>query len=374
MNATVPSSYIQMFSNYDKAFVDKLRSIRYYTQDRTKNDVNYAIPCVFATPERAFGQIKKQIARKTGKAEQDIVTIPLPIASISRIDQKLDLNRYVRYKFRRQYYAPNDELYIGMWRPAPWDMTYQVDLWARTIGDLDMLTVQLVQWLRADEFYLTVDHEIPMGERIVLTQFMGMAENSQLDHGTEEKRTLRRTFSYVVHGWIYFPRIDTRIIKKIIVDFYDTSNEFDPVFLEQLVVYENELEQTVIPEDEEADVMGRVATTLDVTLIPGDINLGQSYGNFSLPASARIVGMQANILGATPSGDSVELQLEIDGVVDEEKHVIIEEGGRSKSVTFAESQSVTAGQVLSVLAASVGSVVPGSWLEVRVNVELEVTV
>jgi len=358
---TVPAPVVQMYYNYDRAFVDKVHSLIYYTQDSSKKDVQYNLPCVFATPDRAFAQIKKQIARKTDKKEEDIKKIPLPIASLSRITQSLDLTRYVKYKFNRLYHDPENEKYIGMDRPSPWDLTYQVDIWARTIADLDMLTSQIIQWMRADEFYLPVDHLFPMGTKIVLTQFQGMVENSKVNHGTEDKRTLRRTFTYVVHGWISHPPIDAPIVKKIVVDFYDNTDAYDPVFLEQIVIYENE----------EDAVMGQVTTTFDVTLIPGELTVGESYGSFATPSLATIVGLQASILGDVAVGDDIELQLTIDGVVDSARKLVIAAGEVNNEASF-DSVSVNAGQILGVYCASAGSVDPGSWLQVRVNVQLEV--
>lgn len=359
----VPSRAIQLYYNYDKSVVDKVHSLIHYTQDKNKKDVSYKVPCVFASPDRAFAQVKRQIARKTGRTEEDIKKVPLPMASISRISQNLDLTRYVRYRFNRLYNSPTEEKYIGMDRPSPWDLIYQIDIWTHTIADLDMLTAQIVQWMRADEFYLDVEHLFPMGPKIVLTQFRGMVENSKIDTGTEDKRTLRRSFTYVVHGWVSHPPIDAPIVKKIVVDFYDNTDALDPVFLEQIVVYE----------DEEDAVMGQVTTTFDITLVPGDLTVGESYGSFSAPSAANIVGMQASVLGDPPSGDDIVLQLVVDGNVDTARYVTIPAGSSNNDVSF-DSLAVTAGQTLGVYCAGAGSGDPGSWIQVRVNVELEVFV
>lgn len=233
-NAT-PKPYAQVYANYDKAFVDKVHSVQLITQDQTGNDVQYALPCVFATPDRAFGQIRRQIARKKKVKESDVQTIPLPIAALSRVNQDLDLTRFVQHRFSRLEYSHETNTYVGMNRPSPWDFTYQVDVWARTLVELDLITTQIILWLRADEFYLTVDHPRPMGERIVLTQFKGLGESNWQDTKDEKKRSLRRTFTFVVHGWIVPPAINAPVIYSVITDIYDDTNIAE-VLLDQVVV------------------------------------------------------------------------------------------------------------------------------------------
>jgi len=369
MSGDVPTRYTQMYHNYDKAFVDKVHSIKVFTQDRSKNDVEYGLPCVWASPDRAFGQIRRQIARKNQVKESEVKTIPLPIASLSRINQNIDLTRYVRFKFNRLKYVPTEQKYIGMDRPNPWDMVYQIDVWAKTIQDLDMITTQINMWLRADEFYLRVAHPSPMDERIVLTQFQGMVENSKLDTGQEEKRTLRRTFTFVVHGWVIHPPDEYGIVRRIIVDFYDmTLSRLDPVFLERLVILPDE--EDIEPEDE---IMGTVATSFYGVLIVGEAQVNETYGSFEAPVNALITGMQINVLGRPPTGDDLEFQLTVNGLPDTSRYVTVSAGDRQESVIFGSERRIVAGDMLGVKCVSVGGVDPGDWIEVRFDATLDVS-
>jgi hypothetical protein len=363
MSEDVPKRYVQMFANYDKSMVQKVHSLQLRTQDAAKQDVYYGIPSVFATPERAFAQIRKQIARKRGLPEEKVTAFPLPIASIARLEQKLDLSRYVRFNFSRLTWIPNWQKYWGMVRPSPWDMIYQVDIWARHIHELDDLTTQLVLWLRADELYLTVDHPVPMGQRIVLTQFMGMTDSSGLDTGTEEKRTLRRTFSFVVHGWIVHDPTEVTLIDRIIIDLYDNIDELDPTWLERIVV----------PESEKGNQMGSINTSLYGVLIVGVAEAGKTYGNFIVPATASITGMQVNCLGRVPTGSDLIFKLVVNGSVDDDRKLTLMDGEQKDSVIFGYPLSVMAGDVLSVYVSQVGSTEPGDWLEVRFDASLSVS-
>ena len=366
MANSVPTKYVQMWSNYDKAVVTKCHTLIHYAQDTTKNDVSYRIPCVFATPDRAFAQMRSQIARKRGIPIDDIknLSIPLPIISLSRVTQKLDLSRYVRHIFNRLYTDPSTGTYLGMIRPQPWDMTYQVDVWARNIQDLDEIAAQIVLWLRADEFYLTVNHLIPMGERIVLTQLTDVADNSKMESG-EDKRTLRRTFTFVVHGWIVHEPREARIVRKIVTDIYDFTDEYDPVFLDQIVVTTGEAEDSI---------MGKVTTSLYGVMIVGEAQAGQFYGAFQVPASALITGMQVSILGKSPDGGNLRLMLAVGNTADTSRFITISEGDTKGAVTFGSALQVSAGDVLSVYCDSVGSVEPGSWIEVQYTAELNIVV
>ena len=379
MAGATPTKYIQIFQNYDHAFIKKCHTIKNYTQDASGHDTSYPLPCVFATPDRAFGQIRRQIARKKKIKEEDvdIRTIPLPIASISRLGQSIDLSRYVRHKFNRLYYNPSEDKYIGMDRPNPWDLTYQVDIWAKTIGDLDSLTTQMNLWLRADEFYLTVDHPIPMGERIVLTQFKGMVDNSLLDSKTEEKRSLRRSFTFIVHGWIVHPAQNADVIRKVISDVYDDYDEtIDPIFLERIVVTSSggEVDDLPVEPKPEDETMGSIKTTLFGLLIPGEVEADENYGNFIVPASASITGMSVAILGRASVGSDLKLQLTIDDVVDSTRHIVVPAGQRKKAVIFGDALSVVAGNVLGVHCVEVGDEEPGDWLEIRFNTTLTVSI
>lgn len=375
MSGAIPTKSVQMYANYDKSFVTKAHTLTHYAQDTSKNDVEYKIPCVFATPDRAFAQMRSQIARKRGIQIDDIknMVIPLPIISLARTSQKLDLSRYVRHVFNRLYYRAADDTYLGMVRPQPWDMTYQMDVWARNIQDLDDITSQIVLWLRADEMYLTVDHPIPMGERIVLTQLTDMADNSKMDSG-EEKRTLRRTFSFVVHGWIVHGPREASIVRRVITNVYDFTDEYDPVFLDQIVVTTGVDAEVDDPPVSEDSTMGKVTTSLYGVMIVGEAQAGLFYGAFQVPATARITGIQANILGRPPTDGDLRLLLTLNGAEDISRYLTIADGQTKNSVIFGTSLQVVAGDVLSVYCDTVGVTEPGSWVEVQFTAELDIVV
>lgn len=372
---TVPSQYVQMFSNYDKSIVDKCHTVKYHSLDKARNDICYAVPCVFATPDRAFAQIRSQIARQKGipKEQIDTITIPLPIISISRVNQELDLSRFVEHTFNRLYYSPSKDKYLGMVRPTPWDMTFQIDTWTRTISDLDDLTTQIVLWFRSNEFFLSVDHPIPMGTRIVRTELKGMADISQLSPGTEDKRMLRRTFSLVVHGWIVHAPIDAKIIKKVIVDYYDYTDELSPEFLERSITLPLTAQVVATPHIPGDDSMGKIYTTMFGLLIQGEPSVGENYGHFVVPSTATITGMSAAVLGKAPTGANLVLQLTKNGVADATRYVTVLDGAKKASSSFSPI-GVMAGDELGVHCTSIGSTESSDWIEIRFDATIDVSI
>ncbi len=225
---TVPSRWVQLYQNYDHSFVDKVRTLKFHTTDDKGVDSEKPLLCVFATPERAFAQVARQIARRRNlpKEEEDVIlkNIPLPIASISRGIGKFDHERYVRCYLQKCAYDLKLNKLVGTQRPLPYTFPFQVDLWSRELQTLDDLTVQAMIWLRANEFWMTVKHPEPIGDVNVLCLFDNIVDNSVLESETEQ-RTLRRTLNYNVFGWLVYDPEYYGFVEKITIEHYDLETE-----------------------------------------------------------------------------------------------------------------------------------------------------
>jgi hypothetical protein len=200
---------------------------------------------------------------------------------------------------------------------------------------------------------------------------------SKVDTGTDEKRLLRRVFTFVVHGWIIHEPYEVSIIRKVITDIYD-ENYLPELFLDRItvttgtqVVVPPEPSVPVLPEDE---TLGKVYTTLYGLLIVGDATAGENYGAFQIPASSKITGMSVTVLGNAPTGNNLELQFRLNGNVDATKHVVVQAGQKTSSVIFGSSVDVVAGDVLSVHCVSTGSIEIGNWIEIRFAATLNVSI
>jgi hypothetical protein len=223
---------VQFYYNYDKSFVDWVRQVKYQSRP---------ILCVFASPDRAFGQLRHVIKEKTNK---DPGVTPLPFASISRIGAELDLYRYNPAVMKKMYYSPQatdtmgTRVYHGTKMAQPMILTYQLDIWARDLHDLDNLTAQVILGFNGKDAYLTVAHPLPWGDRLVLMTYEGFIERSDLEP-QENKRVLRRAFTFKTNAWLSHPQQDTNIITDGSIEIWESSDlETLEVLLDTVVLEE----------------------------------------------------------------------------------------------------------------------------------------
>ena len=226
------TEYVQFYNNYDKAFVDWVRQTKYR---------NRPILCVFATPDRAFGQLRHVIKEKTN---EDPGVTPLPFASISRLVAELDLYRYNPALMRKMYYTPEStdtmatRTYHGTKVAQPMKLTYQLDVWARDLHDLDSLTTQVILSFNGKDTYLTVGHPMPWGERRILMTYEGYIERSDLEP-QENKRVLRRSFTFHVNAWVAHAQQDSEVFTDGYIEIWESSDlETLEVLLDTVVVEE----------------------------------------------------------------------------------------------------------------------------------------
>lgn len=220
---TIPRPFVQFYENYDRAVWHKVREVVYHTQDENGQDSAKPIFVVFASPERAFAQVAKQLARQRGidkVTDQDIKNVPLPIVSINRLPPKFDPKRYQHCTLKNLYYCAERQEWYKTKRPNPYDIQYQIDLWARNIGTMDDLMNQILSWFDSNYFYLKVEHPFPFGDRIVFTQLNDVADSSKLED-EKDQRAIRRTISMTVSGWLCFPAESHSIVEKVVTEVYD---------------------------------------------------------------------------------------------------------------------------------------------------------
>lgn len=369
---SVPTIRTQVFYNYDKAVVDffhdHVKQLNYVTGHRS------VIPCVFATPQRAFAQVARQIARKRGAAQvtdADIKNVPLPFMSLSRVDEKYDPTRYVRYNFSPALYEPATGNHYGTRSPAPYDFTYQLEVWSRTIDEMDDASNQIRQQLRADEMWLTVNHPPPYGDISVLSLFQGQIEHSEMDPRSKDERVVRRSYTFVLKGWVCYEMTVSSIVERVIVDFYGDVEGSD--HLDQVVVSQGDQPEQEEEASPETNNEQRMNTTIFCGLIVGEALVGETYGGFTVPAPMTINGLQAHVGGRAPSGDALELQLVLNGTTMPTYKVRVSDGSSKAAAIFGSPISVVAGDVVKVICTNVGSTDPGDWVEVQVDVTVRIT-
>lgn len=220
--------WVDIYSNVDNRFVEWVHSVVHYYDDDSED--YHKVPLVFATPERAFAQMKKRLEKKMGPREDGKrqnptpKVVPLPFGSVNRLNHAYDHTRYTKF-WNHKMWLDEDTgvLYGSPAKPQPITFNYQVDFWARLLRDLDMFTAQIVKQLRSDQIYLKVDYGFP--EKELLTRFVlqDFRDLSQLEPGNEQ-RALRKGFTFEVQAWIPYDAVEHHQVHEITVDVIESPD------------------------------------------------------------------------------------------------------------------------------------------------------
>jgi hypothetical protein len=133
--------------------------------------------------------------------------IPLPFLSLQQVgDVTPDPTRRLCpaiYERVGETYNPDGTIkgaYVVQW-PLPYQFSYQFELWVKTRMEARRYVgLYADRFEHADYTYILVDHGDGMGRRLVRVENQGIADNTSLETG-QEQRSLRWTMSVIVHGW-----------------------------------------------------------------------------------------------------------------------------------------------------------------------------
>ncbi len=214
---------VQVYSNYDRVIANYLSGLVYHRETEKPR----TMLIVFATPERAFARVKEKVSDNKKKAQS---VIPYPFVTIDRVSTLLDQDRFIQVKFRRELEGTNRKTnllaYLGMQRPLPINITYEVSVWTRQLMDQDDTTNQLM--LRFSPYninYFFVPHELPMGERLVSLFYNGYDDATSNKEPGRDQRVLRRVHRLMVRGWLTYTPEVFGAIEKITVDIHETDED-----------------------------------------------------------------------------------------------------------------------------------------------------
>lgn len=179
------------FQIYDPAIADLLRD------NITLNDKS--IPIVFATPDRAFSQMRRRF--KLAKDQN----IPLPFISLSQgTETKFDNYRCLApaIKIRNMGTDESRSISFQMGWPLPYDFTYTADIWVRNREEGRLHCAQMASIFEQVSYtYITVDHGVPIGTKFIKIDLTSINDVSSLDPG-DGNRDLRFSFGMIIHGWL----------------------------------------------------------------------------------------------------------------------------------------------------------------------------
>jgi hypothetical protein len=211
----------QVYDNYDKALAKWLSSLLYLKG--TEHQKTLLI--VFATPERAFAEVRNKMRDQQSDAPS---VIPLPFMSITRTGMTLDMYRHNVARLYREvegtHKKTGKKLWMGMKWPLPVSIAYDVSLWGRNLMDLDNITEQII--LRFDLHnvgWTFVDHPKPMGMQLIAMNQEGMSWNADVN-ADDKQRVMRRVHKISFDGWLMKDPIISTQIEKVDVKFYESHD------------------------------------------------------------------------------------------------------------------------------------------------------
>ncbi len=212
-----------MIEIYDDALLRFFRAIQYKGKP---------LELVFANPDRAFGDMKSRIARKTNVKPESVKIehIPLPFASVFRGDAIYDQSRDSQATVTGILADPDsgDSYFSKM--PRPFTSTVQVDFWCKTKSQGNFFTTQLEllfsagktafididfadkRWYKDDNEIF--DYAIWLQHQFAQLEDNGITDNSNLETG-EGVDYIRKTFSGELLGVLPYPLLLGRLAKEV---------------------------------------------------------------------------------------------------------------------------------------------------------------
>jgi hypothetical protein len=113
-----------------------------------------------------------------------------------------------------------EKFYAFQW-PTPIDLEYQVDLWAKTGQDLQMMRTAILSRFEHHPKETFLQAQFPFyGRKLLPLEWISDNDTSDLE-SDEKERTLRRTMIFTLHGWILKKPVIKKTIQNLHVVFID---------------------------------------------------------------------------------------------------------------------------------------------------------
>lgn len=213
---------VELYENYDRSFADWCDF--HYRKDGP-DPAFVRIPTVFATPERAFSQYGKILEDKY-KKRFNPETIPLPMISMSRSSFVEDESRRQTAKIRKRFISLDHKYWVGGNYPIPVNLGYEINLWSKTLKTADVVRLELFRkFYRSRLVVMDVFHPLPVSWIKVIMKQTGFADNTSLEPGTVEERSIRHTYSFEIEGWLTYPYEVTHSVLTVHQEIFVQSRD-----------------------------------------------------------------------------------------------------------------------------------------------------
>ena len=263
---------IWLYTDADRAiwsWVDGWARTPQWINDNGEVETSKIIKKVFATPDRAFGMMRKILGNSNVPSHE--APIPLPFYSITRLDPIFDPRRdlaafSIRAWRARQLKCPVCDLIVSLedlnngicpycaaviteaniiklnydisskteeealedeWSyegstevPRPYTVTYQFDLWCRTLGEAMYQHQEFERNFMHGYDIIEVEYPEPFRARDCLLDNPTNVNNSDLEPGEEEVK-IRYSFTVDLQCWLP-PRLQrTTPVKELTIEYHN---------------------------------------------------------------------------------------------------------------------------------------------------------
>jgi len=216
--ASRAKNLLESIRAYDDAMVSWLGN--YFYKD--KDDDWVTVFTCFKSPMRAFS--KNDLSNPE---HLKIIKSELPRISVWRTGINFDPSRFnCNYLTRLKYNASKTSI-AQMKFPIPISLSYQVDIWSRYRGMMQLIQLQVLQDLISQPpMYLSILFGSDLGQKLIPAFLDGQTDNSDLEPG-ERLRRIRQTLDIRLDGWIFaLPEwIDTVLFQHL--EMYDVLPDPD---------------------------------------------------------------------------------------------------------------------------------------------------
>jgi len=202
---------LRVWRAYNMAMEDWLSGI-----SKDKDGQTYGtIPVLYATPEKAF-------ARREAPLNEGRPDIPMISFYLTSFDLAFDrvngfLPSFIPFERVR---VPGSDRVRSVPRMLPVNISYQVNLWAKHVYEVQLVDWDLVSRMRPYSNIHVYGADCPV-------RLESASDSSDLEPGSTDDRQIRRDYSFRVEGWVPLPYTEDDRLKKITIGMTDDVDAGD---------------------------------------------------------------------------------------------------------------------------------------------------
>jgi len=211
-------------------FLDMFDSIKIarYDADTGKLIKYVSVPLTFS-PKMKYWWWNEKIDPVTGKKKIDIILphIAVVLSGIELAQDRL-VNKHAKVRSERM---ADELLYKRFKNPVPYNFNFEVKIATEYMIDATQIIEQILPFFDPTAFIrvtipeLNIDHKenpddfgaYPMDLKVV---YEGSSQESSVDIGEDEYRTIVWTLTFKVEGYLFKPNMEEKIIKTALINYY----------------------------------------------------------------------------------------------------------------------------------------------------------